>query len=96
MPWPSRPHWLLGWSVSNLSNPDRPQEPWPRSPHLTVAALPVAEDVTSPVSFAKLRPESSGTSEGEPELEAGRAYRVLVCLADGGRMAGTPIPFRVK
>lgn len=64
--------------------------------HLTVAPLLVAEDVTSPVSFEKLRPETSVITEGEPELEEGRAYRVLVCLADGGRIAGTPIPFRVK
>jgi hypothetical protein len=64
--------------------------------HLTVAPLLVAKDVTSPVAFEKLRPEGSGTPEGESELEAGRAYRVLVCLADGGRMSGMPIPFRVN
>lgn len=64
--------------------------------HLTVAPLLVAEDVTSPVSFETLRPEGAEQSGKEGELETGRAYRVLVCLADGGRMAGTPVPFRVK
>ena len=63
---------------------------------LTAPAVLVAKKVQSPVSFESLR---SGTSDGstlESGLEAGRAYRVLVCLADAGRMAGTPIPFRVS
>ncbi len=64
--------------------------------HLTVAPLLVAEGVTSPVSFEKLRPEGMEQSGAIGGLVSGRAYRVLVCLANGGRMAGTPVPFRVK
>jgi hypothetical protein len=30
------------------------------------------------------------------DLQLGTDYRVLVCLADSGRMAGVPIPFKVK
>ena len=59
--------------------------------HLTVPALFKAGRVTSPVSFDQMKPGSNVTS-----LVPGSAYRVLVCLADAGRMAGDPIPFRVR
>jgi hypothetical protein len=61
--------------------------------HLSAPALFVAKNVTSPVSFTQLQPsaEAAGTS-----LQPGTDYRVLVCLADAGRMAGVPVPFKVK
>ena len=63
---------------------------------LTVPAVLVAKKVISPVPFEALHPETTGGTDPLSGLEAGQAYRVLVCLADGGRMAGTPIPFRVS
>lgn len=61
--------------------------------HLTAPALFVVKGVTSPVSFDQLwrGAETTGSS-----LQPGEEYRVLVCLADAGRMAGVPVPFRVK
>jgi hypothetical protein len=61
--------------------------------HLTAPALFVAKGVTSPVSFDKLQPSPDSA---DTALQPGTDYRVLVCLADAGRMAGVPIPFRVK
>jgi hypothetical protein len=61
--------------------------------HLTAPTLFVAKGVTSPVAFSQLQPsaEAAGTA-----LQPGEDYRVLVCLADVGRMAGVPVPFKVK
>jgi hypothetical protein len=61
--------------------------------HLSAPALFVAKSVTSPISFSQLQPgaEAAGTS-----LQPGTNYQVLVCLADAGRMAGVPVPFKVK
>lgn len=61
--------------------------------HLTAPALFKAEKVTSPVTFDALKP---GKGITDSALTAGADYRVLVCLADAGRMAGVPVPFRVK
>jgi len=61
--------------------------------HLTMPALFVGKSVTSPVSFAQLQP---GKDHAETALLANTDYRVLVCLAEAGRIAGVPIPFRVK
>jgi hypothetical protein len=58
---------------------------------LEVPALFEAKDVVSPVAFGDL-----SAVAGETSLAPGRGYRVLVCLAGAGRMAGTPIPFRVS
>jgi hypothetical protein len=60
--------------------------------HLTTPALFVAKNVTSPVSFAQLQP---GTEVAATGLQPSTDYRVLVCLADAGRTAGVPVPFRV-
>lgn len=60
--------------------------------HLTAPALFVAKSVTSPISFTQLQPS---TEVAATSLQPGTDYRVLVCLADVGRMAGEPIPFRV-
>lgn len=51
----------------------------------------VAKGVTSPVEFAALK---AGEGLTTAELQAGTDYRVLVCLADAGRMAGVPVPFK--
>jgi hypothetical protein len=61
--------------------------------HLTTPALFVAKSVTSPVSFTQLQP---GAEAAATTLQPGTDYRVLVCLADAGRMAGVPVPFKVK
>ncbi|MFM7607212.1 MAG: SUMF1/EgtB/PvdO family nonheme iron enzyme, partial [Prosthecobacter sp.] len=61
--------------------------------HLSAPALFVAKSVTSPLRFEDMQP---GTGAGLASLETGAEYQVLVCLADAGRMAGVPVPFRVK
>lgn len=61
--------------------------------HLEVPELFKAERVTSPVSFASLTP---GKDIPQSTLQPGRDYRVLVCLADSGRLAGVPIAFKVN
>lgn len=58
---------------------------------LTAPALFVAKSVTSPLRFEDMQPGA-----GQASLQAGGTYQVLVCLADSGRMAGVPVPFRVK
>lgn len=58
--------------------------------HLTAKALFKAEKVVSPVQFAALKPASA-----DAELHPGGSYRVLICLASAGRMAGVPVPFSV-
>jgi hypothetical protein len=52
-----------------------------------------AERVTSPVDFISFKP---GKGVAATTLQPGTNYRVLVCLADAGRIAGVPIPFKVK
>ena len=61
--------------------------------HLTAPVLFVTKGVTSPVTFDSLKP---GKGMADTALQPGTDYRVLVCLADAGRMAGVPVPFRVK
>lgn len=61
--------------------------------HLNAPALFVAKAVTSPVTFDTLKP---GVGQDAAGLQPGTDYRVLVCLADAGRRAGVPVPFKVK
>lgn len=61
--------------------------------HLTAPVLFVTKGVTSPVAFDSLKP---GKGITDTALQPGTDYRVLVCLADAGRMAGVPVPFKVK
>jgi hypothetical protein len=61
--------------------------------HLTAPVLFVTKGVTSPVTFDSLKP---GKGMTDIALQPGTDYRVLVCLADAGRMAGVPVPFKVK
>jgi len=62
--------------------------------YLEAPALFAAESVTSPVAFDQLEPGPEAPADGA--LEPGTGYRVLVCLADAGRMSGRPVPFRVE
>ena len=52
-----------------------------------------AESVISPVAFISFKP---GKGVVTTALQPGTDYRVLVCLADAGRMAGVPVTFKVK
>lgn len=52
-----------------------------------------AEGVTSPVAFDVFKP---GQGVSDSALKPGTEYRVLVCLADAGRLAGVPVPFKIK
>jgi hypothetical protein len=61
--------------------------------HLTAPALFVAKSVTSPLRFEDMQ---HVPGVGSVALQPGTDYQVLVCLADAGRMAGVPVPFRVK
>ncbi len=60
---------------------------------LTVPALFKRENVVSPVEFSALEP---GKGVLATALEQGTDYRVLVCLAGAGRMAGVPVHFRTS
>jgi hypothetical protein len=51
-----------------------------------------AEKVVSPVEFSAFK---RGRPEQGDALEPGMEYRLLVCLAGKGRLAGVPLPFRV-
>lgn len=61
--------------------------------YLTAPVLFMTKGVTSPVTFDSLKP---GKGMTDIALQPGTDYRVLVCLADAGRMAGVPIHFKVK
>lgn len=63
--------------------------------HLSAPALFVAKSVTSPLRFEDMQ-HGPGAGAGQVVLQPGTDYQVLVCLADAGRMAGVPVPFRVK
>ena len=53
-------------------------------------ALFVKKGVRSPVAFDQLEPAAPGDT-----LQPGTEYRVLVCLADQGRLAGEAVPFTI-
>jgi hypothetical protein len=55
-----------------------------------VASLFVKKAVRSPIPFDQLEPADPGDA-----LEAGNDYRVLVCLADQGRLAGESVSFSI-
>ena len=59
--------------------------------YLSAPPLFAAKSVTSPIDFAALKGGDGITNTG---LVPGTDYRVLVCLADAGRMAGVPVPFK--
>lgn len=85
---------VIAWTTKD--KPGQQYDVWilpAEGDHLTAPALFKAEKVTSPVAFASLKP---GKGHTDTALTAGTDYRVLVCLADMGRTAGVPVPFKVK
>ena len=61
-----------------------------------VPALFVAKGVRPPVAFSDLKPTPALAEQSRPtsRLEPDTDYRLLVCLADAGRIAGIAVPFR--
>lgn len=64
--------------------------------HMEAPALWTAKSVLPPLDFSELIPSPTLTAASRPttRLEAGMDYRILVCLADAGRIAGVAVPFR--
>ncbi len=64
--------------------------------HIEAPALFIAKDVQPPLDFAALQPAPALAAESRPttRLEPGTDYRLLVCLAGAGRVAGVAVPFR--
>jgi hypothetical protein len=61
-------------------------------PFEKVAAIFETKGVRSPVSFDRLVTAKPSPS-GPRGLEPGKDYRLLVCIAGAGRIAGTAVPF---
>jgi hypothetical protein len=63
--------------------------------HIDAPALFVAKNVQPPVAFTDLQPGPA--LQGQPDaprtLTPNTSYRLLVCLANAGRLAGTAFPF---
>jgi hypothetical protein len=55
-------------------------------------ALFQAKGVRSPVAFSEL--QAIDAAKGAKELQPGKPYRMLVCLANLGRLAGITVPFQ--
>jgi len=64
--------------------------------HLDAPALYIAKGVQPPLSLAALQPGPALQGQPNPRatLLPGTDYRLLVCLADAGRIAGIAVPFR--
>lgn len=61
----------------------------------SAAALFVANEVRSPVTFSTLKP-GPANPEKAPALKPGTRYLALVCLAGKGRMAGVTVAFETS
>jgi hypothetical protein len=61
----------------------------------TDPALFTAKDVEPPLEFARLQPTPLANEETRPttRLEPGTDYRLLVCIAGAGPVAGIAVPF---
>jgi hypothetical protein len=84
----------IAWE--SRDKPGQPYDVWilpAEGDHLTAPALFKAEAVTSPVTFAALKP---GKGQTDAALKPGGDYRVLICLAGAGRLAGVPVTFKVS
>lgn len=84
----------IAWTSKDA--PDQRYDVWilpAEGDHVTAPAMFVAKNVTSPVEFSVLEPSTGIASE---DLQPGTNYRVLVCLASAGRMAGVPVPFKTS
>ena len=87
----------IAWDAA----PDQRYDVWilpAQGNHLEVPALFVANGVRPPVALAALKPGPALKGQPNPpqSLEAGTDYRVLVCFADAGRIAGIAVPFRTS
>ena len=81
------------------ATPDQRYDVWilpPEGSHLQAPALFTAKSVRPPLDFSELKPAPALADESRPtsRLEPGTDYRLLVCLADAGRVAGVAVPFR--
>ena len=87
----------IAWDAA----PDQRYDVWilpAQGNHLDVPALFVANGVRPPVALAALKPGPAFKDQPNPplSLEPGTDYRVLVCFADAGRIAGIAVPFRTS
>ncbi|MEA3207976.1 MAG: hypothetical protein QOE70_1033 [Chthoniobacter sp.] len=85
---------LIVWDAK----PDQRYDVWilpPEGSHLDAPALFVAKGVRPPVAFAELKPTPSLPEQSRPttRLEPDTDYRLLVCFAEAGRVAGVAVPF---
>jgi len=88
----SRTEPLIVWE--NAPDPTQLYDVWvlpPDGPFEKVPAIYEAKEVRSPVAFDQLAP---APGSGAPrDLQPGKDYRLLVCIARAGRIAGTAAPF---
>jgi hypothetical protein len=85
---------VIAWTSKD--KPDQNYDVWilpAEGDYLKAPTLFIAKGVKSPVAFASMKP---GKDVADTALKAGIDYRVLICLADAGRMAGVPVSFTVK
>jgi len=85
---------VIAWTSKD--KPDQKYDVWilpAEGDYLKAPTLFIAKGVKSPVAFASMKP---GKDVADTALKAGIDYRVLICLADAGRMAGVPVSFTVK
>lgn len=63
--------------------------------HVDAPALFVAKNIQPPVAFADLQPGPvlQGQTDASRALAPNTQYRLLVCIANAGRLAGTTFPF---
>ncbi|MCE9518220.1 MAG: hypothetical protein K8R87_01420 [Verrucomicrobia bacterium] len=81
---------LIVWE----NKPEQKYDVWilpPEGNQTEAPALFTAKNVRSPLAFADLQPTDA--AEGQKELQPGKPYRLLVCFATLGRLAGVTVPF---
>jgi hypothetical protein len=89
----SRTEPLIVWE--NAPDPSQLYDVWvlpPDGPFEKVPAIYEAKGVRSPVAFDRLAPPASASGVAH-DLQPGKDYRLLVCIAGAGRIAGTAVPF---
>lgn len=67
----------------------------PEGSHIDAPALFTAKNVRPPIAFSELKPGKGleETSRPTSRLEPDTDYRLLVCIANAGRVAGIAMPF---
>ncbi len=81
---------LIVWD----NKPDQKYDVWilpPEGSQTDAPALFTAKNVRSPIAFNDLKPTDA--AQGQKELQPGKPYRLLVCFASLGRLAGVTVPF---